>query len=73
MSQAQTNGQLAKILEGITALRQKGHRVIWWSDPGGEFAELTTELEVEQAQFIRLCDEPALALKRRMVLALTQN
>lgn len=56
----------ARIQEGITALIARGHRVILWSDPAGEFKELASDIVVDGLTFLRRSEHPAIALKRRV-------
>ena len=57
-----------RISAGIRKLVDEGHRIIWWSDPDGEFQDALNELALEGVELIQKHQEPALAVKRRVTL-----
>lgn len=57
-----------RITEGLNKLIAAGHRVVWWSDPEGEFQEHLDEVVLEGTELIDLSGQPALAVKRRVEL-----
>lgn len=62
-----------RIQNGLTKLIGDGHRVIWWSDPEGEFEDVLAEWSMDGMELVRLDDEPALAIKRRLELETAQG
>lgn len=59
---------IERIEQGLSKLLQAGNRVVWWSDPDGEFAEAIAELSLSGAEVLSLVDTPALAVKRQVEL-----
>lgn len=57
-----------RIAETLEKLVAEGHRIIWWTDPDGEFAEMVGELQIDHAETLLCADHAALALKRRVEL-----
>lgn len=63
-----TNAVSDRITTGLARLLADGHRVIWWSDPEGEFLDAVSDINLDGAEFVALQDSPALAIKRRIEL-----
>lgn len=59
---------IARIEQGLSKLLKAGNRVVWWSDPDGEFAEAVAELSLDDAELLSLAEAPALAVKRQVEL-----
>lgn len=59
---------IGRIEQGLAKLLLAGNRVVWWSDPDGEFAEAVAELSLDDAELLSLADAPALAVKRQVEL-----
>ena len=60
---------IERIEKGLAKLLQAGNRIVWWSDPDGEFADAVAELSLDGAEVLSLGDTPALAVKRQVELA----
>ena len=59
---------IERIEKGLAKLLQAGNRIVWWSDPDGEFADAVAELSLDGAEVLSLGDTPALAVKRQIEL-----
>lgn len=66
MEQARYRAYRAGISQAVVL--QAGNRVVWWSDPDGEFAESVAELSLGNAEVVSVADAPALAIKRQVEL-----
>lgn len=55
---------LERIQQGLHKLLGAGHRVVWWSDPDGEFTESIDEVVLTNAELVTVADSVALAVKR---------
>jgi len=60
---------IERIEKGLAKLLQAGNRIVWWSDPDGEFADAVADLSLGGADVVSLGDTPALAVKRQVELA----
>lgn len=68
-----TTGTSERIEQGLRKLLQSGSRIVWWSDPDGEFAEALETLEFADVEILTIASTSALAIKRRVEIDQPQS